>query len=470
MRLARIIACAILVSGIGISQCGAKDGTAESNEWRLGVQAWSFNRFTFVEAIEKSKALGLKCIEGYPGQRIGGGVDGKTHHSMNAATRKRVKKMLAEAGIKWVNYGVVGAGNEAQWRELFEFCKDMGIETIVSEPSQDQLDMIEKLCDEFGINLAIHNHPKSSKYWNPDTVLQAVKGRSKRLGACADTGHWARSGLDPIECLRKLEGRIISLHFKDLNVKERKAHDVPWGTGACNVYGMLAELKRQGFEGVFSVEYEYNWANSVPEIRKCAEYFRLLRAAFDDRGYKPLFKDDLSNATLRAGGWELKDGVLTRKGGRDIWTKGRYGDFILDLDFKCAEKTNSGIFIRCDDIKQWLHTSIEVQVLQGTGSGKHDCGSIYDCLAPAKQMIKKAGEWNHYTIITKGSRIYVVLNGEQVIDMDLDQWTEAHKNPDGSRNKFNIAYKDMARDGFIGFQDHGNPVWYKNIRIKKIEE
>jgi len=103
--------------------------------------------------------------------------------------------------------------------------------------------------------------------------LAAVKGRSPLLGACADVGHWVRSRLDPVECLKKLEGRIITLHFKDLNEVGPRAHDVPWGTGVSNVKGMLAELKRQGFKGAFCVEYEYNWNDSAPEIAESVKYF-----------------------------------------------------------------------------------------------------------------------------------------------------------------------------------------------------
>ena len=104
------------------------------------------------------------------------------------------------------------------------------------------------------------------------------------LGACADVGHYVRSGLDPVECLKKLEGRLIALHFKDLNEKSLKAHDVPWGTGISNVKGMLAELKRQKFKGVFCVEYEYNWENSMPEIAECVKFFNASVAALASEG------------------------------------------------------------------------------------------------------------------------------------------------------------------------------------------
>ena len=149
----------------------------------------------------------------------------------------------------------------------------MGIETICSEPPPEAFDLIDKLCQEYDISVAIHNHPKPSRYWDPDKVLEVCEGRSKYIGACADTGHWMRSGVNPLDALRKLEGRIVSFHFKDLNKSGGGAHDVPWGTGEGDVDGMLAEVYRQGFKGVFSAEYEHNWENSVPEIAQGVAYF-----------------------------------------------------------------------------------------------------------------------------------------------------------------------------------------------------
>ncbi|MGN6552244.1 MAG: sugar phosphate isomerase/epimerase family protein [Verrucomicrobiota bacterium] len=136
------------------------------------------------------------------------------------------------------------------------------------------MDVVEKLAIEYNIKVAIHNHPGPKNfYWNPDTVAAAVKGRSPLLGACADVGHWVRSGLDPVACLKKLEGRVITLLFKDLNVPGPKAHDVPWGTGISNAKGMLAELQRQKFKGAICIEYEYNWENSSPEIAQSVAWF-----------------------------------------------------------------------------------------------------------------------------------------------------------------------------------------------------
>lgn len=246
---------------------------AEKLGWRLGCQAYSFNRFTFFEAVDKTTSVGLRWIEAYPGQSLSKEKpDAKMGPGLSPDDRRLVKQKLSDAGVTLVCFGVTGAD-----RGTFEFAKDMGVETIVSEPNFDQFDQIEKLCEEFQINVALHNHPKPSRYWNPDTVLEACKGRSRRIGACADTGHWMRSGIKPIDAVRKLEGRIVSFHFKDLN-QMGGGHDVPWGTGQGDVEAVLAELKRQGFKGVFSIEYEHNWDNSLPEIAECVKFFDAVAA------------------------------------------------------------------------------------------------------------------------------------------------------------------------------------------------
>ena len=248
----------------------------KKDEWKLGVQAYTFKEFTFYEAIDKAQQLGLDYVEAYSRQKVSRDrSDVLTRPDMPAEVRAEIKQKLKDADLKLLNYGVVKLKNdEAQCRAYFDFAKDMGIETIISEPPEDAIGLIDKLCNEYNIKVAIHNHPKPSHYWNPDTVLKVCQGRSKMIGACADTGHWMRSGINPVEAIKKLEGRIVSLHFKDLNeFGVRKAHDVPWGTGKANIKAILTELDRQGFEGAFSIEYEHNWKDSVSEIQKCVDYF-----------------------------------------------------------------------------------------------------------------------------------------------------------------------------------------------------
>ena len=287
LRTAGAASAGIAVTALGSSSLLAASlakgaPNAEKLGWRLGCQAYTFKEYTFAEAIEKIASLGLHYVEMYPGQTLTSEKsDIKTNESMQSRVQKRLKRGLREAGVKLACYGVCGLSkDEAASRKTFEFAKEMGIETIVSEPPDDAFDTIEKLCEEYSINVALHNHPKPSRYWDPEVVLKACEGRSKRIGACADTGHWMRSELNPIECIKKLQGRIISFHFKDLNRYGKEgAHDVPWGTGKADVEGILAEVHRQKFKGVFSIEYEHNWKTSLPEIAESVKYFDKVAAA-----------------------------------------------------------------------------------------------------------------------------------------------------------------------------------------------
>ena len=250
------------------------NSAAEKLGWKLAAQAYTFRLFTLDETLSKLNTLGLKYVELYPGQEIGGGIKGTTNFKMDEQTRNQLKNLLDKKGIQVLNYGVVRGNNDQEWKEIFEFAKAMGIETIVTEPLAQYIGLLESLSNQYKIKVAIHNHPKPSIYWHPDIMISVFAARSNNIGVCADAGHWARSGLDPLACVRQLEGRLVSFHLKDLNqFGIRQAHDVPWGTGVCNVAGILHELKRQGFKGVFSIEYEHNWENSMPEIAESIAYF-----------------------------------------------------------------------------------------------------------------------------------------------------------------------------------------------------
>ena len=261
---------------VGLNKTSFAQNTPEALGWKLCVGSYTFKLFTFAEALDKADSLGLKYIEMAVSQKIGGGIEGTTVFTMDKPTREAVLQMSAKHGIKIISYGVITGKDEAEWNLIFKFAKEMGITTILTEPKAGQLDLVEKLADKYKINVAIHNHPNPTQYWSPDAVLEALKGRSKRMGACADIGHWVRSGLDPLECMKKLEGRINEFHFKDLNLKgDKSAHDVIWGTGVCDVKALILEMKKQNYKGAITVEYEYNWKNSVPEIRESLKNFVL---------------------------------------------------------------------------------------------------------------------------------------------------------------------------------------------------
>ena len=190
---------------------------------------------------------------------------------------RQIRFKLDAAGVRLLTYYIQDIpGDEAGCRKVFEFGRKIGIETFMSEPKPEALDTIEKFCDAYDINVALHNHDAKASpvYWNPAGILKACEGRSKRLGACADLGYWMRAGIDPIQAVRQLKDRLITVQMHDLHARGADGHDVPWGTGVGNTEAFLKELHRLGIRPtMFGLEYSYNWLESMPEIAKCIAFF-----------------------------------------------------------------------------------------------------------------------------------------------------------------------------------------------------
>ena len=167
----------------------------------------------------------------------------------------------------------------------------------------------------------------------------------------------------------------------------------------------------------------------------------------------------------------IEDGSVVphKSGGYLIVYDKPFGDFIFKCDVKMGERCNSGIFFRVADLKRPVQTGFETQVLSGKGTSYHDFGSIYDLIKPKKNLSKGPGQWNTIQITCKGPHISVAVNGKTVASMNCDEWTEPGKRLDGTRHKFKRAIKDFPRKGYIGFQDHGHKVWFKNVKILELK-
>jgi len=250
--------------------------TSDPSRWRLGVAAWSFNRFTFFEAVDRTAALGLRHLEAFEGQRVNADAEVKLDAALSDAAIAAIRTKLNTAGVTLTSLYIHQLSpDESVCRRSFEFARKLGVETIISEPGPEALNLIERLCGEFGINVALHNHPQgSSRYWHPQEVMKALEGRSPRLGACADLGHWQRSGIRPVEGLRLLGTRLLSVHVKDLDQATPDGHDVWWGTGQGDLAAALREVYRLGVHPtLFAIEYEHNWEDNRHDIAQCARFF-----------------------------------------------------------------------------------------------------------------------------------------------------------------------------------------------------
>lgn len=243
-------------------------------------------------------------------------------------------------------------------------------------------------------------------------------------------------------------------------------HMQTWVNGI-PVADVTDSMTSEGFIGlqVHSVKGDPKWQVAWRNV--------WIREISKDRGEALFNGRDLNGWKAKPGGWGVQKGeILARlknKAGY-IWSEETFDDFVLDLEFKTATKCNSGVFFRADP-KNPVQAGFEIQLFDSHGKdkiGKHDSGALYDALAPRINAARPAGEWNHLRVKAQGPHIHIMLNGEEVVRANLDDWKEARKNPDGSKNKFKKPLKDFPRSGHIGFQDHGRPVWFRNVSLKKL--
>ena len=434
----------------------------------VAVQCWTFRKFTFYETIDKARAL--SWLQPYPGQLLSKDHEGiRFDHNLSEEMIKEVRWKLQDSGMSLSSYGVVGFPNEEEaMAKVFLFARKMGIRTIVTEPQYDDLSLIEKMVKRFNISVAIHNHPPPTKYARPETVLEHIKDLDPRIGACADTGHWMRTGVNPVEALRLLEGRIVDVHLKDLNIfGTKEAYDVPFGSGKADVQKILAELTRQNFSGFLAIEHE-NPAevdNPSPSIRKGLDYVQSITYYQD---YEEILKR--SRGRYSKHGWnhygpgyfelDVQTGILKGNGGMGLfwYSVDKVDNFILDLEYRCAdERTNSGIFLRLPSVPvsdDYIYHSFEIQI-DDHSQGIHRTGAAYDAEAPVTDASSPSGEWNHMKITFSGSQIQVEINGRKVLDWIAE--------PRGK-------VRDFASEGYIGLQNHDSrsPVYFRNIFLKKL--
>ena len=243
----------------------------------ITVQCWSLKEFTLFQAIEMAAAAGVGGVEVFAGQALGGGHENvKFGPGMPEDKLQAVIDHIKANNITAQSMGVIAIpNNEAEARAIFELGKKLGLYSINTE-SIDSIDLIEKLAKEYDIKVGFHNHPKKPNYkmWDPDFVFNSVKDRHANVGICADIGHWATSGLNPLEVIKKIAPRVVSFHMKDRESIEKWTHDRPFGTGVIDNVAILDEVRKHGFKGNVSIEYEHNWKSNLPEIAQCVGYLR----------------------------------------------------------------------------------------------------------------------------------------------------------------------------------------------------
>ena len=251
--------------GTGLLAAGGESAWAEKSPYgpfRMGIQSYSLRHFPLEEALKRTQALGLRYWEAYPGHF--GVTDSVTEQN-------RVKALLKSYNIKLVTYGVVYFGNnEKEWRKAFNFARTMGIETLSSSPAPESFELLNRLVEEYKINIAIHNHGPGDRYAKIAAEADALKGQNVRIGSCIDTGHFLRSSEDPVFAAETFGKRVYGCHLKDVKTEASgDKHFTEVGKGDLNTPLLLKTLRKNGFHGLLSIEYEEHEDAPVPFIEEC---------------------------------------------------------------------------------------------------------------------------------------------------------------------------------------------------------
>jgi len=248
--------------------------------WRLGIEAYTFHKYTLFETIEKTAKLGLPYVGGLSFQKVSKDIPKNFTPNLSDDELQAIRLKMDEAGVRMLTYYYHTIPNdEAGCRAVFEFGRKMGIEVFMTEPAVEALPMIDRFCQEYGIKVGLHNHDRkaSPHYWSPEAILRVCEGRSSYMGACADVGYWIRDGIDPVKGIEQLKDRLITLQLHDLDVAGPKGADVPWGSGAGQTEALLRKMHELQVKPVMvGLEYSRDWLENEPPVQRCIEFFNQL--------------------------------------------------------------------------------------------------------------------------------------------------------------------------------------------------
>lgn len=250
-------------------------GSTSPKDWKFGVALWTFHTFSFSQALDKTDSAGLKYIEPNNFTKTLPELKDSSLMQLSPAGIQKLKSLIEQRGLKCRSVYVAGGNDISSWKKQFEIAKQFGVEFITTEPPLNMWDSIDSLAGIYKIKVAIHEHWRGvSHYWNPDTTLMALKGHPN-FGVCADLGHWPKSGINPLDAVKKLSGHIIALHLKDIAAyNDPKLVDVPVGTGVVDFPAIFRELKKQGFNGYIYIERDAtDQPSNLPSVIQTVKYY-----------------------------------------------------------------------------------------------------------------------------------------------------------------------------------------------------
>ena len=244
---------------------------------RIVVSAYTFHTFTVFEAVEKTAQCGAHFLETFTNQSLSP-ADPTKIYELSDAQRALLREHLVKHHVRIVSCMGAVPKDEAKARVFFDTAKKLGAMNIGTD-SVDSIDTIQKIISDYDLTVAFHNHaadPKKPEYRNSDPVFMRdlLNGRNPRIGACADTGHYATSGITPLDAIKLLTGRVRSVHLKERSAIGARTPDQVYGTGVSRIADILAELRRQNFSGPIVIEFETNPRDNLTEVTQCVDFLQ----------------------------------------------------------------------------------------------------------------------------------------------------------------------------------------------------
>ena len=279
-----VYACLLFM--MALSACNSKKNTADgatdtaaadvARDWKLGVALWTFHTVNFPESLAKADSAGLTYIEPNTFHKAGPELKDSLIMQLSAAGIEKLKALIQQKGLKAESIYIAGDSTLGSWKKQFDIARQLGVKFVTAEPPVNMWDSIDSLAGAYNIKVAIHDHWKGvSHYWHPDSVLRAIEGHPN-FGACADLGHWPKSGVDPVEAVEKLKGHIIGVHLKDIAAfNDPKLKDVPVGTGVVDFPAIFQKLKDQQFSGHIYIERDAeDQPSNLPAVIRTIKYYQ----------------------------------------------------------------------------------------------------------------------------------------------------------------------------------------------------
>lgn len=257
----------------GTGDAAAGDVT---KDWKFGVALWTFHTVNFPESLDKADSAGLEYIEPNTFHKAGPELKDSMILQLSPAGIEKLNALVKKKGLKAESIYIAGDSTLASWKKQFDIARQMGAKFVTAEPPVNMWDAIDSLAGAYGMKVAIHEHWKGvSRYWDPDSVLLAIKDHPN-FGACADLGHWPKSGIDPLQAVKKLRGHIIGIHLKDIAAfNDPKLKDVPVGTGVVDFPAIFRELQDQQFRGHIYIERDAeDKPSNLPSVIQTVKYYQ----------------------------------------------------------------------------------------------------------------------------------------------------------------------------------------------------